>query len=100
MVLVSLKVQWWMGPPLHEGHQSYLEGCLFLVSYVACNLTATVSAVLSLQKCNLKNMSLTPSMARHAFVALFTDLGPAVASLISSGPRTSSPSTAMDGVVS
>uniref|UniRef100_A0A663F8P9 Transport and Golgi organization protein 1 homolog n=1 Tax=Aquila chrysaetos chrysaetos TaxID=223781 RepID=A0A663F8P9_AQUCH len=28
------------------------------------------------------------------------DLGPAVASLISSGPRTSSPSTAMDGVVS
>uniref|UniRef100_A0A8C0AXX8 Nuclear pore complex interacting protein N-terminal domain-containing protein n=1 Tax=Buteo japonicus TaxID=224669 RepID=A0A8C0AXX8_9AVES len=40
------------------------------------------------------------NMVRHAFVALFTDLGPAVASLISSGPRTSSPSTAMDGVVS
>uniref|UniRef100_A0A663M2G4 Transport and Golgi organization protein 1 homolog n=1 Tax=Athene cunicularia TaxID=194338 RepID=A0A663M2G4_ATHCN len=43
---------------------------------------------------------LTPSMVRHMFVALFTDLGPAVASLISSGPRTTSPSTAMDGVVS
>uniref|UniRef100_A0A8C0AXA1 Transport and Golgi organization protein 1 homolog n=1 Tax=Buteo japonicus TaxID=224669 RepID=A0A8C0AXA1_9AVES len=50
--------------------------------------------------CNLKTMFLIPSMVRHAFVALFTDLGPAVASLISSGPRTSSPSTAMDGVVS
>uniref|UniRef100_A0A663F5U6 Transport and Golgi organization protein 1 homolog n=1 Tax=Aquila chrysaetos chrysaetos TaxID=223781 RepID=A0A663F5U6_AQUCH len=62
--------------------------------------TATYSLILSLQKCNLKNMFLTPSTVRHAFVALFTDLGPAVASLISSGPRTSSPSTAMDGVVS
>uniref|UniRef100_U3IFE5 Transport and Golgi organization protein 1 homolog n=1 Tax=Anas platyrhynchos platyrhynchos TaxID=8840 RepID=U3IFE5_ANAPP len=30
------------------------------------------------------------------YMALSTDLGPAVASLISSGPRTSSPSTAMD----
>lgn len=62
--------------------------------------TATYSAIFSLQKCNLKTTFLTPSTARRALVALFTDLGPAVASLISGGPRTSSPSTAMDGVVS
>uniref|UniRef100_A0A8C8E667 Transport and Golgi organization protein 1 homolog n=1 Tax=Otus sunia TaxID=257818 RepID=A0A8C8E667_9STRI len=62
--------------------------------------TATYSDVPSVQKCNLKPLFLTPSMVRHVFVAIFTDLGPAVASLISSGPRTTSPSTAMDGVVS
>lgn len=83
-----------MVPLFHEGHQSYLEGCLFLVSYVACNQLQLIHL------CNLNPMFLTPGMVRHAFVALFTDLGPAVASLISSGPRTSSPSTAMDGVVS
>lgn len=33
-VLVSLKVQWWMAPLPHEGLQSYLEGCQFLVSCV------------------------------------------------------------------
>uniref|UniRef100_A0A8C4UW82 Transport and Golgi organization protein 1 homolog n=1 Tax=Falco tinnunculus TaxID=100819 RepID=A0A8C4UW82_FALTI len=59
--------------------------------------TAIYSVILSLQKWNVKPIFLTP---RHVFLALFTDLGPAVASLISSRPRTSSPSTGMDGVVS
>jgi len=63
---------------------------------------AAHSVILSLQKCSFKTTFLTPSILRHTHVALFTDLGPAVASLISSGPgpRTSSPSTAVDGVVS
>lgn len=63
-----------------------------------CSLQLLIT--LSLQNGNFKRTFLTLHMVGHLPVALFLDIRPAVASLISSEPRTSSPSTAMDGVVS
>lgn len=62
-----------------------------------CSLQLLIT--LSLQNGNFKRTFLTLHMVGHLSVALFLDMGPAVTSL-SSEPRTSSPSTAMDGVVS
>uniref|UniRef100_A0A8U8ALU2 Transport and Golgi organization protein 1 homolog n=1 Tax=Geospiza parvula TaxID=87175 RepID=A0A8U8ALU2_GEOPR len=49
---------------------------------------------------NFKPTFPTLSMVGHLLMAFFLDIGPAVASVISSEPRTSSPSTTIDGVVS
>lgn len=89
-----------MAPLFHEGHQRSLEGCLFLVSYVVSATNCNVLAYFFTSELELQDQYSFSQSITKTYMALSTDLGPAVASLISSGPRTSSPSTAMDRAVS